>query len=127
MDIGDREKVAVIIGAGPAGLTAAQELLKRGGVHPVIVEADTVVGGLSRTVNVDGNRMDIGGHRFFSRNRDVVRWWLNVLPLQSAPAKDEDPLGSGFPVSGSDPELSDNVMLRRRRLSRIFFLRRFFL
>ncbi len=126
MDIGDREKVAVIIGAGPAGLTAAQELLKRGGVHPVIVEADTVVGGLSRTVNVDGNRMDIGGHRFFSRNRDVVRWWLNVLPLQSAPAKDEAPLGSGFPVSGCDPELSDNVMLRRRRLSRIFFLRRFF-
>lgn len=126
MAIGSMDRVAVVVGAGPAGLTAAHELLKRGGVHPVIIEADTVVGGLSRTVNVNGNRMDIGGHRFFSKNRDVIRWWLNVLPLQSAPAKDEASLGSDSPVSGCDPELLDNVMLRRRRLSRIFFLRRFF-
>lgn len=104
----DRKRVAIIVGAGPAGLTAAYELLKHGDVHPVILEADEVVGGLSRTVDFNGNRMDIGGHRFFSRNDEVMRWWLDIMPLSTY------------------EECSENAMLRRRRLSRIFFLRRFF-
>ena len=61
-------KTAIIIGAGPAGLTAAYYLLKETDIKPVIIEKDNVVGGLSRTVNFEGNRMDIGGHRFFTKN-----------------------------------------------------------
>ena len=64
-------KTAIIIGAGPAGLTAAYYLLKETDIKPVIIEKDNVVGGLSRTVNFEGNRMDIGGHRFFKK---MMRW-----------------------------------------------------
>ena len=65
-------KSVVIIGAGPAGLTAAYELLKKGGASVTILEATEDIGGISRTKNYKGNRMDIGGHRFFS-NR--TGWW----------------------------------------------------
>ena len=65
-------KTAIIIGAGPAGLTAAYYLLKETDIKPVIIEKDNVVGGLSRTVNFEGNRMDIGGHRFFTKNDEVA-------------------------------------------------------
>lgn len=123
-----KEKVVVIVGAGPAGLTAAHELLVRGCAHPVIVEADTVVGGLSRTVNIGGNRMDVGGHRFFSKNKDIVRWWLDMMPMQTVPAADgQGPcVNKTSAVDAVNPELSDKVMLYRKRFSRIFFLRRFF-
>lgn len=61
------EKV-IIIGAGPAGLTAAIELLKNGGDYDVtILEGSQAIGGISQTVRYNGNRMDIGGHRFFSK------------------------------------------------------------
>jgi protoporphyrinogen oxidase len=69
----------VIIGAGPAGLTAAYELSKRGG-RAVVLEADDVVGGISRTVERDGWRFDIGGHRFFTKVPEVERFWHEVLP-----------------------------------------------
>ena len=59
------KKTAVIIGAGPAGLTAALELLRRSDVHPIVLEATDEIGGISRTIRYKGNRMDIGGHRFF--------------------------------------------------------------
>ena len=68
----------VIIGAGPAGLTAAYELSKRGG-RAVVLEADEVVGGISRTVERDGWRFDIGGHRFFSKNQEVEDLWTEIL------------------------------------------------
>ena len=58
-------QTAVIIGAGPAGLTAAYELLRRTGVRPVVLESSFQVGGISRTVVYKGNRIDIGGHRLF--------------------------------------------------------------
>ena len=77
---------AVIIGAGPAGLTAALELLRRTGVIPVVLEKSHAMGGISRTVNYKGNRMDIGGHRFFSKSDRVMNWWLDILPL-NPPAK----------------------------------------
>ena len=76
-------KKAVIIGAGPAGLTAAYELLKQTDVHPVVFESDGAVGGISKTINYKGNRMDIGGHRFFSKSDAVMQWWNEVMPLQS--------------------------------------------
>ncbi len=103
---------AVIIGAGPAGLTAALELLERTDVVPVVFEASDALGGLSRTVVHAGNRIDIGGHRFFSKSDRVMDWWLDILPQQGTPAP--------------DPERTDRVMLVRSRLSRIFYLRRFF-
>src|SRR6202166_4278489 len=79
-----RGKTAVIIGAGPAGLTAAYELLTRTGIKPVVVEKSTYMGGISRTVNYKGNRIDIGGHRFFSKSDRVMQWWLQMLPLEAS-------------------------------------------
>ena len=68
----------VIIGAGPAGLTAAYMLTKRG-VAPTVLEADTVVGGISRTAVRDGWRFDIGGHRFFTKVKPVNDLWFEIL------------------------------------------------
>src|SRR5450631_3196524 len=76
------QKIAIIIGAGPAGLTAAYELLHRTGIKPIVIELTGDVGGISKTVNYKGNRIDIGGHRFFSKSDRVMNWWLNILPLQ---------------------------------------------
>ena len=119
---------AVIIGAGPAGLTAAYELLRRTDIHPVIYEESDFIGGISRTVNCRGNRMDIGGHRFFSKNAEVRDLWNGLMPLQGAPARDDRLLGVEKPLSpgGPDPEKEERVMLVRNRVSRIYFLRKFF-
>src|SRR5437764_3650318 len=72
---------AIIIGAGPAGLTAAYELLTRTDLKPIVLEKSTYMGGLSRTINYKGNRMDIGGHRFFSKSDRVMNWWFRHLPV----------------------------------------------
>lgn len=121
---------AVIIGAGPAGLTAGLELLERTDVKPVIYEMTDEIGGISRTVNYKGNRIDIGGHRFFSKSDTVMNWWQKIMPLQGAPARDDIILNRSVPTPGNpdtdDPEKTDNVLLIRRRLSRIFFLQKFF-
>ncbi len=82
------QKIAVIAGAGPAGLTAAYELLKRTDIKPIVFEATDAIGGIAQTFNYKGNRIDIGGHRFFSKSDRVMRWWFNILPLQGAPAAD---------------------------------------
>jgi protoporphyrinogen oxidase len=71
----EREQTALIIGAGPAGLTAAHELLVRTDIGPVIHEATRDIGGLSRTVAYKGNRLDIGGHRFFTKSKRVLDFW----------------------------------------------------
>jgi len=128
------QKTALIIGAGPAGLTAAYELLTRTGIKPVVLEKSNFMGGISRTVNYKGNRIDIGGHRFFSKSDRVMQWWLQILPLQKSG-------GGGSPVaikyhgnerelassaSGPDSASADEVMLLRSRKSRIYYLRRFF-
>jgi len=102
------EKTALIIGAGPAGLTAALELLRRTSIKPIIVEAGRDVGGLSKTVLYNGNRIDIGGHRFFSKSDWVMQWWQEILPITP------------------DPANPDKQLLNRSRLSRIYFLRKFF-
>ena len=176
-------KIAVIAGAGPAGLTAAFELLARTDVTPIVLEATDMVGGIARTDNYKGNRIDIGGHRFFSKSERVMSWWFRILPLQGAPAADtaecgheidyateavlhrlapdvwtpdEEPIsgpGGGVAtmarasaytppgtaavkgtsarvkethVAAPDPERTDEVMLQRPRLSRIFYKRHFF-
>ena len=130
---------AVIAGGGPAGLTAAYELLKAGGrvygpaaeagaktgpatgIHPVVLEECRDLGGISKTINYKGNRMDIGGHRFFSKNDDVMRWWEHIMPL--APG---DTVGEGKTGSRKKSGDGDRVMLVRKRSSRIYFLRHFF-
>ena len=79
----------IIIGAGPAGLTAAYELVTRTNIKPIILEKSREIGGLSRTVVYKGNRIDIGGHRFFSKSHVVMNWWENILPIQGSLAKNE--------------------------------------
>ncbi len=73
-------KRAIIIGAGPAGLTAGLEFLRRSDIVPVILEASHEIGGISRTICYKGNRMDIGGHRFFSKSDRVMQWWMDLMP-----------------------------------------------
>jgi protoporphyrinogen oxidase len=120
---------AIIIGAGPAGLTAAYELLKRTDIVPIILEKSDAIGGISRTVNYKGNRMDIGGHRFFSKSDRVMNWWLNMMPMETTEDSVQIHYQNKFHnisanvSASSDP---DKVMLVRKRLSRIYFLRRFF-
>ena len=122
------KRTAIIIGAGPAGLTAAYELLKTTDIKPVILEGSEFIGGISRTAVHNGNRMDLGGHRFFSKNQEINELWQELMPLQSRPSYDDKVLGieKDLPDAGPDPELDDRVMLLRNRISRIFFLRKFF-
>jgi protoporphyrinogen oxidase len=126
------KKKALIAGAGPAGLTAAIEFIKGTDIHPVVCEKSNEIGGISKTVQYHGNRIDIGGHRFFSKNQRVMDWWLNEMPMQDAPSHDDLLLGRKV-VSKSissnyknDPEQINRVMLTRNRVSRIFYLRKFF-
>lgn len=124
-----RKKRRSSSGAGPAGLTAAYELLKKSeNVRPVILEAENFVGGISRTAEYKGNRMDIGGHRFFSKDDRVTALWTSLLPVQGSPAKDDLILDREKPLvpGGPDPEKTDEAMLVRDRVSRIVYLRKFF-
>src|ERR1700690_2271698 len=116
---------AIIIGAGPAGLTAAYELLTRTGIKPIVLEKSTCMGGISRTVNYKGNRIDIGGPRLFSKSDRVMQWWPQQIPLQ---ASEDGPVAIKYhrmeravaaPASGPDPAAADTVMLLRSRKSRI--------
>ena len=158
-----RRPIAVIAGAGPAGLTAAYELLARTDVRPLIFERTHAIGGIAQTYNYKGNRIDIGGHRFFSKSERVMNWWFSFLPRQGAPAADtaesdheidyvaesvddegidlvsspyRDDDGAVATAAGvrtreerrvaPDPEKTDEVMLHRPRLSRIYYKRHFF-
>lgn len=119
---------AVIVGAGPAGLTAARELLDKTDICPVVFEQSDTIGGISQTVRYKGNRIDIGGHRFFSKSSRVADFWERFMPMQGAPAKDDRLIGKQklFAEGGPNPEQQDNVMLKRERVSRIYYLRHFF-
>ena len=134
MSSGDKpQKIAVIAGAGPAGLTAALELLRRTDITPILFEADAQVGGISKTINYRGNRMDLGGHRFFSKSDWVMRWWQEILPVADDQVERSRTLRIHYQGRSRDltpeglaPASSDAVMLVRRRVSRIFYRRRFF-
>ena len=119
----------IVIGAGPAGLTAAYELLTKGkDVEVIVLEESNCLGGISKTVNYKGNRMDMGGHRFFSKDERVNAWWENMLPMQGYPSKDDIMLKRECSLNpnGPNPEINDEVMLKRRRVSRIFFSGKFY-
>lgn len=123
-------KKVIIIGAGPAGITAGLELLRKGaGEYDVIIlEESDMIGGISRTVNAFGNRMDIGGHRFFSKSPAVNAWWQSILSMQGAPSFDDELLGreSRVETGGPNPKETDSVMLWRHRVSRIYYRNKFF-
>lgn len=122
-------KKVIIIGAGPAGLTAGYELVTKSKDYEVIILEETnEIGGISRTVKYNGNRMDIGGHRFFSKDKEVTDWWDNLMPMQSKPSYDDKKLGRiwELPEQGPDPEVDDRVMLKRNRVSRIYYKKKFF-
>src|SRR6201988_5110027 len=123
-----KKQIAIIIGAGPAGLTAAFELLTRSDVQPIVLEKSTHMGGISRTVNYKGNRIDIGGHRFFSKSDRVMQWWLKILPMQTIEGEQAEityqrqTRNVAAHPAPADPERDDRVMLVRNRKSRIYFM-----
>ena len=122
-------KKVVIIGAGPAGLTAAYELLKEKENYEVIIlEEQNQVGGISKTIAYKQNRMDLGGHRFFSKDDTIMKFWKELMPIQGKPSFDDKKLGREKPleIGGADPEKEDKVMLIRTRVSRIYYLKKFF-
>ncbi len=126
----NKEKIAIIIGAGPAGLTAAYELAARTNIKPIILEKSSYIGGLARTIDFDGNKSDIGPHRFFSKSDRVTNWWFNILPLQKIRGvetvqyhrKSREVTNE----NGPDPKKNQKVMLIRPRKTRIYFLRELF-
>ena len=149
------EKKAIIIGAGPAGLTAALEFCRRSNIKPVVLEGSSRIGGISCTIRYNGNRMDIGGHRFFSKSDRVMDWWTELMPIvadqdeeagafairyqshhrivHSAAAESRiREVHGGVAVAEEMPGAVDGVvdpdcvMLVRPRKSRIYFLRSFF-
>ena len=124
-------KKVVIRGAGPAGLTAAYEILKdnkKEEYEVVILEESNDIGGISKTVKYNGNRMDIGGHRFFSKDERVMNFWEELMPIQGKNSFDDEILGREKPLvkGGPNPEKEDDVMLLRTRVSRIYYLKKFF-
>ncbi len=123
----------VIIGAGPAGLTAGLELLRAGHPAVTLLEASDAVGGISRTVNFKGNRIDIGGHRFFSKSDWVMDWWRQVLPV-ARPSSGDGIAQLAYqgqrrlmgPNEATASEADESVLLIRNRQSRIYFGGQFF-
>ena len=98
-------KKAIIIGAGPAGLPAAYKLLKETDIIPIIYEESNVIGGISQTHEFKGNRMDIGGHRFFTKNEEVMNTWCELMAPQGKAALDEKLLNEVKEYDGiADPE-----------------------
>ncbi|NII27501.1 NAD(P)-binding protein [Pseudoflavitalea sp. X16] len=129
-------KKAIIIGAGPAGLTAAYELLKRTDIKPIIVEKCKQVGGISKTIDYKGNKMDFGPHRFFSKSDRVMNWWTNIMPLHTPKGEDLTisyqnksrtlDTGDFLTTAETDGKPPAKSMLVIQRLTRIYFLRQFF-
>jgi protoporphyrinogen oxidase len=124
------ERTAIIIGGGPAGLTTALELLERTDIKPIVYEGADNVGGIARTYLHAGNRIDIGGHRFFSKSNRVMDWWSRILPLQGRGDGQDGPVSLGYQnksrwlhmsADGPNPDLVDDVMLVRARKSRILW------
>ncbi len=105
------KKVSVIIiGAGCAGLTSAYKLLESNNNYDItILEKSNYIGGLARNEYYNGNIIDLGGHRFFSKNKEVNELWERFLPLINETNKN-----------------NDNILLQRKRISHIYYLNKFF-
>jgi protoporphyrinogen oxidase len=125
-------KKAVIIGAGPAGVTAAYELATRSEIKPIVIEKSEIIGGLARTVKYKGNRIDIGPHRFFSKSDRVMDWWMEIMPVVSSNGGHQTITyhNASRTVKSEnvlvDPDQNDLAMLTVQRRTRIYFMRKFF-
>lgn len=123
-------KKALIIGGGPAGLTAAYEFLKHTQITPIVIEMSDYWGGISRTVDYKGNKIDIGGHRFFSKSEAVMEWWNEILPIYSEDKNINltyQNQKKSIDIANNNAKITDNnIMLVRKRKSRIFFNNAFF-
>lgn len=121
-------KTVVVIGAGPAGLTTAYQLLKSNEKFQIIIiEKCNQAGGISKTVKHRENRIDLGGHRFFSKEEEINKIWLELLPLQGTPIDEKfEVLQKDSYLGVVDPNIEDQVMLQRRRVSRIYYDNKFF-
>jgi protoporphyrinogen oxidase len=110
-------KKAIIIGAGPAGLTAALEFLRRSDIVPVILEASNEIGGISRTIRYKGYRMDIGGHRFFSKSDRVMQWWMDLMPPETSAVSvpTYSPNGTGSPNGNGAPAQALEISYQGKR------------
>ena len=126
-----KKKTALIIGGGPAGLTAAYQFLKETDIVPVVIEQSEYWGGISRTVNYKGNRIDIGGHRFFSKSTEVMEWWNKIMPVYSETNsirltyQNQSTFISIDNEKSVDPD-DQNVFLVRKRKSRIIYNKNLF-
>jgi len=124
------KKRIIIAGGGPAGITAANLLSTDKNYEVLLFEKTQMLGGIAKTVNYRGNRIDLGGHRFFSKSDWVMDFWKSKFPIQGTPSKDDATLGRSVNLSkeknAPDPEKEDETLLVRNRLSRIFYLRSFF-
>lgn len=124
------KQTAAIIGGGPAGLTAAYEFVKHSDIVPIVIEMSEFWGGISRTENHNGNRIDIGGHRFFSKSEIVMDWWQEILPIYS----EESSVNIAYQNQSKKIQIEnkkstidkDNILLVRKRKSRIFFNKKFY-
>ena len=120
----------VIIGAGPAGITATYQLSKQPEMEVELVEKADFIGGISATLDFDGSKVDLGPHRFYTKSDRVQEFWESILPLQGKPAIDDIELGHNLPFSeksnAPDPEQTDDVFLKRPRLTRIYHRKKFF-
>lgn len=121
----------IIIGAGPAGLTAAYELLKtnKERYNVIILEAENQIGGISKSVNINGKRVDTGIHRFFTKDNRVEAIWKELVPIQGKMSYDDILLENNkkpLEENGPDPEKEEKVMLIRDRITRIYYDRKFF-
>ncbi|ESU29238.1 hypothetical protein FLJC2902T_06330 [Flavobacterium limnosediminis JC2902] len=125
-----KTKTALIIGGGPAGLTAAYEFLKHTDIIPVVIEMSSFWGGISRTEEHNGNRIDIGGHRFFSKSDEIMEWWQDILPIHSESKNltiTYHNQNKDIAVKNSKTAVdSNNILLIRKRKSRIYFNKTFF-
>ncbi len=124
-----KKKKVVIIGAGPGGLTSAYYILKNSSEYEVtILESENMVGGISKTVSFDDYKIDTGIHRFFTKNEEIENLWKELLPLQGKPAYDDIILNreKDFDTTGPDPEKSNECMLIKDRVTRIFYGRKFY-
>lgn len=123
-----KKQTALVIGAGIAGISFAYELVTKSDIKPIIIEEESLIGGLAKTLNYDNNLADIGPHRFFSKNEDVLNFWSNILPTQGEKALDDILLNrkTNYNDGTANPEEDDNVFLQRRRFSRIYYLKKFF-
>ena len=123
------EKIALIIGAGAAGITAGYKFVQDcTNIKPIIIELNDTIGGLAKTVEYDSYKADIGPHRFFSKDTNVLSLWKEILPVQTCGAKDDIILKryNESENKNVNPETNDKVFLKRRRFSRIYYLKKFF-